>query len=90
MRSTPASVHSRPVPPGRNSPSTSRPSAVSRDEHGFGDGGAEAVARGEVGRGERRVRARVAQREVAERIARPAASSDSGMPAGSGTPSASR
>ena len=65
-----------------------RPSAASARASTAGT--AEPVARRDVGGGERRVRPRVAQREVAERIGAPAASSDSGMPGGSGTPSASR
>jgi hypothetical protein len=47
-----------------------------------GDADAEAVTSGELARGERSVRSRVSEREIAGRI--------SGSPAGSGTPSASR
>ena len=82
MRSTPASVHSRRVPPGRNSPSSRRPSRGQPDQHALrrrlGDSpyrAAKSAAR------ERRVRARVAQREVAERIARPARAAPRAGPA---------
>ena len=50
LRRTSASTHSRSVPPGRNSPSISRSSAVSRRSSGFGDGEAEPVARGQLAR----------------------------------------
>ena len=70
MRSTPASVHSRPVPPGRNSPSSSRPAAVSRFSTRFGGRPARArSARRSRAAVNGAVRPRVAQRQVAERVA---------------------
>ena len=62
----------RPFPPRATRPKLAfdEPSlAAQTQQHGLRRGRPEPVPRGEVGRGERRVRARVAQREVAQRIA---------------------
>ena len=78
VRSTSASVHSRRVPPGLNSPFEQPVLARQPHEHVLG-GASHAVPSGEVGSRKRRVRPRIPQREIAERI-RTGTSSDSGMP----------
>ena len=67
-RSTSASHHSWPLPPGRNSPATSRPVRGEPLQRRGHDGHAEPQPRGDLGRLERAVGAGVAADQVAERI----------------------
>ena len=72
MRSTSASHHSSPLPPG---PELAVHDPAGRRQPGqraVDDGDAEAEPAGDVGGVERAVRAGVARDEVAERVARPA------------------
>ena len=69
-RSTPGSHHSRCVPPGRNSPSCRRPGADGAPQHRLDHRPRRArSARATSPVGERPVRARVAQHQIAQRIA---------------------
>ena len=71
-RSTPASHHSAPRPPGRNSPSATRPVRGQPVQRAGHDRDAEPVAAAAAARGERAVRAGVPGHQVAERVGAPA------------------
>ena len=83
------SIHSRSVPPGLNSPSINFPAEVSCRTRAVGDADAQTVAGSELTRGERPMRPRIPERQVAGRIAH-GLEQRLGQPGGSGAPSASR
>ena len=68
VRSTSASHHSRPRPPGRNSPSTTRPLGQQLRKRGLDHRDAEAESRADVLAGERTVRPAEAPHQIADRI----------------------
>ncbi len=67
--STPGSHHSRCVPPGRKSPSCSRPAPTARRKRLLDHGLAQGEVPRHVAGGERAVRARIAHHQVEQRIA---------------------